>query len=46
MANVPDYVELGLVCTDACRALDQATYGKKLDELGQPVREEIRLLTL
>ena len=37
MVNEPDYVELGLLCTDVCRALDRGTSGKKTDELGQPV---------
>ena len=40
-----DYVELGLLCADVCRTLDQRTNGKKPDELSQSVYDAISLLT-
>ena len=45
MANKSDYVELGLVCADVCKALERGMNGKKLDDLGQSVREAIEQLT-
>ena len=36
-------VELGLLCAEVCRVLDRVTNGKKLDELGQFVRDAIDL---
>ena len=45
MVNEQDHVELGLFCADVCRALDQATNGKKLDDLSQSVYDAINLLT-
>ena len=45
MANDTDYVELGLACTDVCKALDQGTSGRQLNELASPVREAITQLT-
>ena len=45
MANELDYVELGLSCADVCRALDQGTSGRRLDELSQSVLEAIEQLT-
>jgi len=46
MINVPDYVELGLFCTDVCRTLDWVTGGKEPDELSRPVCDAIDQLTL
>ena len=45
MVNEQHCVELGLLCADVCRALDRVTNGKKLDELGQSVRDAIYLST-
>lgn len=45
MAKNADYVSLGLVCADVCRALDRGTGGKRLDDLSQPVLEAIDQLT-
>jgi hypothetical protein len=45
MTNETDYVDLGLACADVCRALDRGMNGKKLDALGQSVREAINQLT-
>jgi hypothetical protein len=44
MTNETDYVDLGLACADVCRALDRGMNGKKLDDLGQSVREAINQL--
>ena len=44
--NEPDYVELGLLCADVCRALDRGTNGKKPDELSQPVYGAISQLSV
>ena len=46
MVDEVDYVVLGLLCADICRALDLGTNGKKLDELSQSVCEAMSLLTL
>ena len=45
MSNKMDYVELGLACAEICEALKRGTNGKRLDDLSQPVREAIGLLT-
>ena len=45
MTNALDYVELGLFCSDICRALDRGMNGKKLDDLGQSVCDAINQLT-
>ena len=45
MANETDYVELGLACTDVCKALDRGMNGRKLDDFNQSVREAIEQLT-
>jgi len=45
MANKPDYVQLGLVCADVCRALNRETDGRDLYDLSQPVCEAIEHLT-
>jgi len=44
MVNKQDYVELGLACTDVCRALERGMGGRRLDELGSSVREAIEQL--
>jgi len=45
MINALDYVELGLFCSDICRALDRGMDGKKLDDLSQSVCNAIGQLT-
>jgi len=45
MINALDYVELGLFCSDICRALDRGMNGKKLDDLNQSVCDAINQLT-
>ena len=45
MINALDYVELGLFCSDICRALDRGMDGKRLDELSQSVCNAIGQLT-
>ena len=45
MNNAMDYIELGLFCSDICRALDRGINGKKLDDLNQPVCDAINQLT-
>ena len=45
VANKSDYVELGLASADVCKALERGMNGKKLDDLGQSVREAIEQLT-
>ena len=45
MVNKTDYVELGLACTNVCKALDRGLNGRRLDELSGPVREAIVQLT-
>ena len=42
--NDLDHVELGLLCADICRALDQGTGGKRSDELSQSVYGAINQL--
>jgi len=44
MINALDYVELGLFCSDICRALDRGMNGKKLDNLNQSVCDAISQL--
>ena len=46
MVGEPQCVELGLLCADVCQAVDQVTNGKKLNELGQSVRDAMNLSTL
>ena len=46
MVNEPDYVELGLLCADVCRALDRGMNVKKPDELRQPVYGAISQLSV
>ena len=45
MADKEGYVGLGLDCANICTALDRGTNGKKMDDLGQSVREAINQLT-
>ena len=45
VANELDYVELGLLCADICKALDRGMNGKKLDDLSQSVCDAINQLT-
>ena len=45
MANKADYVELGLICANVCKALERGMNGKKLDDLSPSVREAIGQLT-
>ena len=45
MINALDYVELGLFCSDICKALDRGMNGKKLEDLNQPVCDAINQLT-
>ena len=45
MADKLDYVQLGLVCAEVCRALDRGVGGKKQDDLSQSAREVIVRLT-
>ena len=44
MANKTDYVDLGIICADVCRALERGTNGKGPDDLNQSVREAIAQL--
>jgi len=44
MVNQEDYVELGLTCADVCTALDRGLNGKRLNDLGNSVREAIEQL--
>ena len=45
MANEQDYIELGLNCADICKALDRGMSEKRVDVLGQSLREAINQLT-
>jgi len=45
MINKLEYVELGLVCADICRALDRGMDGKKPDDLNQSACDAINQLT-
>jgi len=45
-ANEPDYAELGLLCANVYRALDQGTNGKRPDELSRPVYGAINQLSV
>lgn len=39
MINEEDYVDLGLVCADVCRALDRGMNERRVDEFSQSVLE-------
>jgi hypothetical protein len=45
MVNALDYVELGIFCSDICRALERGMNGKKLEDLSQSVCDAINQLT-
>ena len=45
MANKTDYVDLGIACTDVCKALHRGMNGKTLDGLTESVREALEQLT-
>ena len=45
MTNKTDYLELGLVCADVCKALQRGMNGREMDDLGQSAREAITQLT-
>ena len=45
MSNKTDYLELGLVCADVCKALHRGMNGRGMDDLGQSAREAITQLT-
>jgi hypothetical protein len=45
MANDQDYVDLGLSCSDVCKALDRGLDGRRLDELSQALVGAIERLT-
>jgi len=44
MINKTDYVDLGLVCADVCRVLDEGIKRRRADELSRSVFEAIRRL--
>jgi len=46
MVDRLDYVELGLICSDACIILDRGVNKRGPDELGQPVCDAIAQLTM
>jgi len=46
MVDRLDYVELGLICADACSTLDRGVSERGSDELSQPVRDAIAQLTM
>jgi hypothetical protein len=43
--NKTDYVDLGLACTDVCRALDRGMRGRRVEALSHSVCEAIEQLT-
>jgi hypothetical protein len=45
MSNDQDYVDLGLSCSDVCKALDRGLDGRRLDELSQALVGAIEQLT-
>ena len=45
MVNALDYVELGIFCSDICKALDRGMDGKKPDDLSQSMCDAINQLT-
>ena len=44
MVNRVDYVELGLACAEACKALARGTEGRRGDQLSQAVLDAIEQL--
>ena len=45
MANKADYVKLGFVCADVCRALDRGVNGRRVDVFTPSTVEAIHQLT-
>ena len=45
MIKKADYVELGLTCSDVCRALNQGMIMRQADPLSQSVFDAIEKLT-
>jgi len=45
MVNRVDYVELGLACAEACKALARGMGGRRADRLSQAVLDAIEQLT-
>ena len=45
MANELAYVELGLSCAHACKALGRGVEGRRMDDLSRSVLEAIGQLT-
>jgi hypothetical protein len=45
MINEGDFVELGLACADACKALHRGMVGNRADQLSQPVLKVVEHLT-
>ena len=46
MVNEADYVELGLVCADVCKTLNQKMGIRRKDQLSQSVLKAIEKLAL
>ena len=44
MANEQDFVDLGLSCSDVCKALEKGMDGKSLGDLNKSVRDAINQL--
>jgi len=45
MIKEADYVELGLLCADVCKALARGTDGRRADQLSRSVLSAIEQLT-
>ena len=46
MFNKVDYVELGLVCVDACKSPHQGTSERRVDQSSQSILKAIELLAM
>lgn len=46
MINEVDYVDLGLACADACKALEGVVNKRRVDRLSQSVLRAITQLTM
>jgi len=44
MVNRVDYVELGLACAEACKALARGTGGRRADQFSQAVLDAMEQL--
>ena len=44
MAYEQDYIGLGLVCADVCKALERGIDGKSMDDLSKSARDAINQL--